>query len=96
MKINIEIDCTPDEARRFLGLPDVAPAQERAMAEIEARLMRAITETDPQRLVETWLPLTVKGLESWQTLWTQMAAAAGGYAPDSGPGGRGQGKKEKG
>jgi len=23
MKMNIEIDCTPEEARRFLGLPDV-------------------------------------------------------------------------
>lgn len=23
MKITIDIDCTPDEARRFLGLPDV-------------------------------------------------------------------------
>ena len=24
MKMNVEIECTPDEARRFLGLPDVA------------------------------------------------------------------------
>ena len=28
MKVNIEVDCTPDEARRFLGLPDVAPMQQ--------------------------------------------------------------------
>ena len=91
MKVNIEIDCTPDEARRFLGMPEVAPMQERVMAELEARLMRAITETDPQKLVETWLPMTMQGLESWQTLWRQMAAAAGGYAPDAGS--RGGGKK---
>ena len=25
MKINIEVDLTPDEARRMLGLPDLAP-----------------------------------------------------------------------
>ena len=81
MKVNVEIDCTPDEARRFFGLPEVAPMQERLMAEVEARMMRGITETDPQRLMENWLPLTVKGLESWQTLWSQMAAAAGGYGP---------------
>ena len=28
MKINVEIDCTPEEARRFLGLPDVSKANE--------------------------------------------------------------------
>ena len=26
MKINIEIDCTPEEARNFMGLPDVSEA----------------------------------------------------------------------
>lgn len=28
MKVNVEIDCTPEEARRFLGLPDVSKANE--------------------------------------------------------------------
>jgi Family of unknown function (DUF6489) len=28
MKINVEIDCTAEEARAFLGLPDVQPMQE--------------------------------------------------------------------
>ena len=26
MKVNIEIECSPDEARRFMGLPDVEKA----------------------------------------------------------------------
>ncbi len=26
MKVHIEIDCTPDEARTFMGLPDVGKA----------------------------------------------------------------------
>ncbi len=26
MKVNIEIDCSPEEARRFMGLPDVERA----------------------------------------------------------------------
>ena len=26
MKVNIEIDCTPEEARTFMGLPDVSKA----------------------------------------------------------------------
>ena len=28
MKINVEVDCTPEEARRFLGLPDVTKVNE--------------------------------------------------------------------
>ena len=28
MKVNVEVDCTPEEARRFLGLPDVSKANE--------------------------------------------------------------------
>lgn len=28
MKVNVEIDCTPEEARRFMGLPDVSRAND--------------------------------------------------------------------
>lgn len=28
MKVNVEVDCTPEEARRFLGLPDVSKAND--------------------------------------------------------------------
>lgn len=28
MKVHVEIDCTPEEARRFMGLPDVEKANE--------------------------------------------------------------------
>ena len=29
MKITMDIECTPEEARRFLGLPDVTGSQEK-------------------------------------------------------------------
>ena len=32
MKINVEVDCTPEEARRAMGLPDLAPVHERYVA----------------------------------------------------------------
>jgi hypothetical protein len=28
MKVHIDIDCTPEEARTFFGLPDLQPMQE--------------------------------------------------------------------
>ena len=36
MKVTIEIDCTPDEARVFMGLPDVKPMQAAVMASLGA------------------------------------------------------------
>ncbi|MDP3240431.1 MAG: DUF6489 family protein, partial [Reyranella sp.] len=38
MKVNVEVTCTPEEARAFMGLPDIKPMQDRIMSEIEERL----------------------------------------------------------
>jgi hypothetical protein len=38
MKVTIEIDCTPAEARQFMGLPDLQPMQDRLLEEMEGRL----------------------------------------------------------
>ena len=35
MKVNIEIDCTPVEARQFFGLPNVEPIQAAVMQQLE-------------------------------------------------------------
>ena len=38
MKIKVEIDCTPVEARAFLGLPDVSPLNEALVVEMQRRM----------------------------------------------------------
>ena len=79
MKFNIEVDCTPDEARRFLGFPDVVPMQERLLEKMEKRLAEAITSGDTSALMEQFLPFGAKGIEQWQSMWTQLATAASGF-----------------
>ena len=37
MKFKVDVDCTPDEARAFFGLPDVKPLQETLLPEVEER-----------------------------------------------------------
>ncbi len=79
MKIKFDIDCTPEEARRFLGLPDVAPMQENLMKEVERRLMSNLKESEPEQLLKTWLPAGVQGFEQLQQIfWKQMAAGMAG------------------
>lgn len=77
MKVTIDIDCTPEEARTFLGLPDVRPMQDRLLAEMEARMQQNIRDMEPEALVGKWLPLGLQGMEQLQkALWTAMTQAA--------------------
>jgi hypothetical protein len=90
MKINIDIDCTPEEARTLFGLPDVKPMQEALMAQIEARMKKTLAAMEPEALFSMWLPAGIQGLEQWQKfLWSRIsgaaaAAAASGKTNDGG------------
>jgi hypothetical protein len=55
----MNIDCTPEEARAFFGLPDVQPMQEHLMREMQERLSANL---------KAWLPTAVKGFEQWQDM----------------------------
>ena len=77
MKINIDIDCTPEEARRFLGLPDVAPLQAEMMRAIQERMMKALATMEPEALMKTWLPAGALTLEQMQKAFWQQFAGGG-------------------
>jgi hypothetical protein len=63
MKINLEIDCTPEEARTFLGLPDVQPMQEQLLQEMQERMASSIRSMDPQDMMKLWLSPNLKAFE---------------------------------
>jgi hypothetical protein len=63
MKITVDIDCTPEEARAFLGLPDVRPMQETLLEDIQERMAANLKAMDPGEMMKLWLPGGVKGLD---------------------------------
>lgn len=63
MKIHFDIECTPEEARKFLGLPDVTKMQEDLIKELQSKLTHNIQSMDPENLIKNWLPFTMQGLE---------------------------------
>ena len=69
MKITTNVDCTPDEARAFMGLPDVKPMQEQLMRETQERMAANIRAMEPEALLKTWLPVTLKGFEQIQEMF---------------------------
>ena len=76
MKIKIDVDCTPDEARTFFGLPDVKPMQEAALAAIQARLKSALEAQDVEALMKAWMPPGIAGIDNLQkAFWTAVAGA---------------------
>lgn len=58
MKFTIEVDCTPEEARHFFGLPDVKPMQDAAMARMGQQMSDAVASLTPEAMLRTWLPLS--------------------------------------
>ena len=73
MKINVEIDCTPLEARAFLGLPDVQPMQEKLMAEMQERLTANIRAMDPAEMMRLWFAPGLKGLDEVYAAFARMS-----------------------
>lgn len=78
MKITIEVDCTPAEARAFMGLPDVEPLQTEVMTEVQRRVMQALALSDPQQLLRNWVPWSAHGVEAFQSFLRAGSGAGGG------------------
>jgi len=78
MKIKLDIDCTPDEVREFFGLPQVKPLQEELLKEVQERLRANIKAMDPETMLRTWLPATLKGFEQLQEMFFSRMGSAGG------------------
>lgn len=69
MKINVEVDCTPEEARRFMGLPDLTPVHD-----VYVKMMTdaVASQTNPevfQQLVQSWSPMGEAGMNFWKGLF---------------------------
>lgn len=75
MKLTINIDCTPQEARAFFGMPDLEPMNDMIVQEMARRAKENMdTLADPERFMAQWIAMSGKGLEGFQHL---MGAAMG-------------------
>lgn len=87
MKITIEIDCTPDEARSFMGLPDVSAANSVYVDNI-AKAMQGVSNPDQlQQYAQGLAPMGQVGLKMFQSFVESGMKAASGSAgrPGEGP-----------
>ena len=76
MKVTVEVDCTPEEARAFLGLPDVAPLNEALVGEMTSRAEANMNLLKPDELMKSWMAWGGQAQEQFRNLMTAAATGA--------------------
>lgn len=74
MKINVDVECTPEEARRFMGLPDLTPVHDAYVAQMVDTVKTGVNAEGLEAMLKSWGPMTDAGFRMWQ----QMLEGMGG------------------
>ncbi len=82
MKINVEVDCTPEELRQSFGLPDLRPMQDAVLGAMQKQMIDAVARTSPEALMRSWMPMFPQTPEQMQQV---MTAFFRGLSPSRSP-----------
>ena len=74
MIITINVDCTPEEARAFLGLPDLQPMQDKITQQMQEQMAAGLRAMSPEEMLKSWMP-AMKSFEQMQDVFQQMTGA---------------------
>lgn len=78
MKVTVNIECTPAEARAFMGLPDLAGMQENMLKTAHGKMSEAMTGMGAEDIMKLWFPASAKSFADLQNMmWNQMSSMAG-------------------
>ncbi len=72
MKVNFQIECTPEEARAFFGLPDLSPIHDAYVDKMKSMMSDGIAPADFEKMTRSWMPGVADGFDQWR----QMMLAA--------------------
>jgi hypothetical protein len=84
MKFNIEIDCTPEEARKLFGLPDLEPIHDIYLSRVRELMAKGITPDLVEGMVKSWAPMGEAGLGLVQSMLGQFGSGAMGGSRKTG------------
>ena len=80
MKFTVNVDCTPEEARAFLGLPDFSPMQDAVLSQMQEQVQKNMSAMEPESLMKMWMPGAANGMQAFaelqKNLWEQMTGIA--------------------
>lgn len=73
MKVTVDIDCTPEEARRFMGLPDLSSVHEAYLEKMRKLVSDGLTADMMGDMMKNWGPMSETGLNMWTQMFDQMS-----------------------
>ena len=77
MNISVNVDCTPEEARRFMGLPDLTSIHDAYLDRIRTTIEQGITPESAERLMRSWGPMGEASMSFWRQMIDQMSGKTG-------------------
>ena len=80
MNIKLDVDITPEEMRRLMGLPDMESFHQEILDKIRERMEAGMEGYDPLNLFQPYLYGSVAGMDAFQKM---MGAMMGGYTGSS-------------
>lgn len=75
MKVTIDIDCTPEEARRVMGLPDLTPVHEAYVDKLKGAVADGPSPELVGEMMKSWGPMSEAGLSMWRQMLDGMSKA---------------------
>lgn len=70
MKINVEFDCTPEEARRLMGLPDLTIVHDAFLRQmLDSVSVGGLSSDKVETMMKSWLPLGDAGMRLWGNIF---------------------------
>jgi hypothetical protein len=78
MKISVDVDCTPEEARRFLGLPDLTPVHDAYVEKMTRAVSEGVTAESMTELMKSWGPMSEAGMTMWRGMLEGMSGRRDG------------------
>ena len=86
MKFTVNVECSPEEARRFMGLPDVTPINEALVGEMTSRMQKNLSLMSGENMMSSWMSVGTQAQDAFVKLMTSgVTAAAGATAPREKP-----------
>jgi len=78
MKVTVDVDCTPEEARRFMGLPDMSAVHAAYIDKMKRVIDEgAVTPDVLESMMRSWMPMGEAGMNMWRSLFDQIGRAGG-------------------
>ena len=77
MKVTVDVDLTPEEARRAMGLPDLTPLHDRYVASLLEAMNGQVRPELLETMMKNWAPMGDAGFALWRQMFDQATGSGG-------------------